>query len=213
MHADERFIDSALVRRLLKAQAPRWADLPLAPVQSAGTDNALFRLGNDKVVRLPRVPWAAGLIEKEQAWLPRLAPHLPVAVPRVLAAGEPMAEFPWRWSVYGWIDGEEAAEDNLAGMREAAVRLAGFLAALRGCSTVGGPPAGQANFFRGVPLEQRDPQTRAAIASLAGWLETGPSNGHGTGRLPSRSISARPAGCMATCGRETSWRAMALSPP
>lgn len=174
MHADELIIEVDLVRRLLKAQAPRWADLPIAPVPSAGTDNALFRLGNDKVVRLPRVGWAAGLIEKEQTWLPRLAPHLPLAVPRVLAAGKPAEGFPWRWSVYAWIDGEDAATSNLVSAKQAAVTLAGFLAALQRCSTVSGPPAGQGNFLRGVSLKQRDAATRTAIASLEGWLETGP---------------------------------------
>jgi aminoglycoside phosphotransferase (APT) family kinase protein len=174
MHADEKDIDIGLVQRLLRTQAPHWADQPIAPVPSAGTDNALFRLGADKVVRLPRVESAAGLIEKERTWLPRLAPHLPLAVPRVLAEGQPGSGFPWRWSVYSWIDGEEASLDTLASPRRAAVQLAGFLAALRGCDTVGGPPAGQGNFQRGVALRERDAATRAAITSLDGWLERGP---------------------------------------
>ena len=74
MHADELEIDESLVRRLLAAQFPRWADLPIARVQSAGTENALYRLGSDLVVRLPRIEAATAQVDKEHRWLPRLAP-------------------------------------------------------------------------------------------------------------------------------------------
>ncbi|MFI7463308.1 hypothetical protein [Nonomuraea sp. NPDC049646] len=47
MHADEADIDEALVRRLLAAQFPRWAGLPLRRSPSSGTVNAVFRLGDD----------------------------------------------------------------------------------------------------------------------------------------------------------------------
>ncbi len=53
MHLDEADIDAQLVSRLLAAQFPRWADLPVEPVHSAGTDNAIYRLGEDMAVRLP----------------------------------------------------------------------------------------------------------------------------------------------------------------
>ena len=87
MHADELDIDIALVGRLLGGQFPDWAGLPIEPVPSAGTDNALYRLGDDMVVRLPRIHWARGQVEKEQEWLPRLAPALPLAIPVPLGAG------------------------------------------------------------------------------------------------------------------------------
>src|SRR5262249_21203517 len=89
MHVDEVDTSVDLVARLLAGQFPQWASLPLVPVPSAGTDNALYRLGADMVVRLPRIDWAAGQAEKEQRWLPRLAPHLPLAIPVPLAQGEP----------------------------------------------------------------------------------------------------------------------------
>ena len=89
MHVDEIHTDTALVRRLLSAQFPQWADLPIAPVSSASTDNALYRLGTDKVVRLPRIHWAIGQVGKEHQWLPRLAPQLPPAIPVALAKGAP----------------------------------------------------------------------------------------------------------------------------
>jgi aminoglycoside phosphotransferase (APT) family kinase protein len=89
MHADEVDTDVALVGRLLAAQFPRWANLPIEPVRSAGTDNAIYRLGDDMAVRLPRIHWAVGQVDKEYRWLPRLAPLLPLAIPVPLAKGAP----------------------------------------------------------------------------------------------------------------------------
>jgi len=172
MHPDELEIDVDLARRLLKAQAPQWAELPIEPVPSAGTDNMLYRLGNDKVIRLPRVAWAAGLVEKEQTWLPWLAPHLPLAIPRPLAVGQPGEAYPWQWSVYGWLEGDEASLDNLASVEQAAVALAQFIHSLENLDASGGPRAGSGNFYRGVPLKERDAPTRAAIASLKDLLDT-----------------------------------------
>ena len=81
MHADEVDIDVSLVNRLLATQFPQWADLPIKPVQSAGTENAIYRLGDDIAVRLPRYPAATSSIDKEHQWLPKLAPHLPLSIP------------------------------------------------------------------------------------------------------------------------------------
>jgi aminoglycoside phosphotransferase (APT) family kinase protein len=173
MHADEVETDAALVRRLVAAQFPRWAGLPIAPVPSNGTDNALYRLGADLVVRLPRIPWAAGLAAKEHRWLPRLAPHLPLAVPVPLALGAPGQGYPWRWTVCRWLAGESAAAVPLDDPRDAAARVARFLTALRRIDATGGPPAGPASFFRGVPLAARDAVTRAASAALRGRIDAG----------------------------------------
>jgi aminoglycoside phosphotransferase (APT) family kinase protein len=162
MHADEIDIDASLVTRLLAAQFPRWAHLPVEPVPSAGTDNALFRLGDDLAVRLPRVSWATGQVEKDQRWLPRLAPHLPLAVPAPLGRGLPGDGYPWTWGVYRWLDGVEATLDRLADPRAAAIELARFLVALQGIDTTGGP----ASSSRGGPLARRNRETREAIAAL-----------------------------------------------
>lgn len=172
MHADEVDTDASLVRRLLSTQFPRWADLPIEPVASAGTDNALYRLGNDLAVRLPRIHWATGQVQKEHEWLPNLAPLLPLAIPVPEAMGEPGEGYPWQWSVYRWLDGENATLERLADASQAAIDLAGFVAALQRVDTAGGPLPGQHNSRRGVPLSERDSLTRAAIASLRGLIDT-----------------------------------------
>ena len=173
MHADEVDTDISLVGRLVAAQFPRWADLPIEPVRSAGTDNAIYRLGTDMAVRLPRVERATSTLEKELRWLSRLAPLLPLAIPVPLASGMPAEGYPWHWSVYRWLEGENATLERIADPREAATSLARFVAALQRIDATDGPPPGEHNSFRGVPLATRDESTRAAIASLGGAIDGG----------------------------------------
>ena len=94
MHENEVDTDVSLVRRLLAAQFPHWADLPITRLPSAGTDNAIYRLGDDMAVRLPRIDWAVGQVDKEHEWMPRLAPLLPLTIPKPLAMGEPARGLP-----------------------------------------------------------------------------------------------------------------------
>ncbi len=172
MHENEVVTDAQLVRRLLAAQFPQWAGLPLTPVPSAGTDNALYRLGSDMVVRLPRIDWTVGQAEKERRWLPRLAPHLPLAIPEQLAMGEPDAGYPWPWSIYRWLPGASATLERLNDPCQAAGQLARFVTALWQVDATDGPPAAEHN-WRGAPLALRDEPTRKAIAALTDVIDTG----------------------------------------
>lgn len=166
MHADEQPTDAALVRRLLVAQFPRWASLPITRVASSGTDNALYRLGDDLVVRMPRVPSAVGQIGKEARWLPRLAPHLPVAIPSILAVGEPGEGYPWSWAIAVWMDGTDAILTPPRDRIRFADDLGAFIRALRAIDPSDGPRPGPENFGRGVSLDRRDVGTLDAIAEL-----------------------------------------------
>src|ERR671931_135247 len=94
MHADELHMDVPLVRRLLASQFPEWASLPIESVSSSGTVNALYRLGGDLVVRLPRTRWGVGAADRELRSLPKLAPLLPIAIPVPLAKGIPAEGYP-----------------------------------------------------------------------------------------------------------------------
>jgi aminoglycoside phosphotransferase (APT) family kinase protein len=169
MHADEVETDVSLVRRLLTAQFPQWADLRIEPVLSAGTDHAIYRLGSDMSVRLPRIHWAVGQVEKEWEWFPKLAPHLPLAIPTPLAKGAPGEGFPNPWLVSPWIPGEDATKEHLRDLSEAAVDLAGFVLALQRIDTAGAPRPGPTG--RGVPLAVRDEYTRQAIAAWEGLVD------------------------------------------
>ena len=107
MRADEVDIDASLVGRLIAGQFPEWAGLPVSRLRSSGTENAMFRLGEDMVVRLPRYPGAVDDVAHEQRWLPRLGPRLPVAALVQLGRGAPGAQFPCPWSVLRWLDGRK----------------------------------------------------------------------------------------------------------
>ena len=172
MHADEVATDVALVGRLIASQFPQWAELAIEPVESAGTDNAIYRLGDQMAVRLPRRSGATSQIEKEQRWLPVVAPQLPLAIPVPLGRGKPADGYPWDWSITPWFEGEHATIEHLDDPSEAATELAAFISALRRIDATDGPPPGQHNFFRGVPLALRDAQTRTAIDALRGIIDT-----------------------------------------
>lgn len=193
MHADEAETDVCLVRRLLGAQFPQWAELPVTQVGPVGTSNAMYRLGEDMVVRLPRVAGSAADVDKEHTWLPRLAPPLPVAIPVPLGRGRPGEGYPWPWSVYRWLDGEppgragasgEAGEvgdvGDAGGLAE---DLAGFVGALHRIDPADGPPA-----YRSEALATRDTSTRAAIEELAG-REYGFGYGHSASPAASVAVA------------------------
>jgi aminoglycoside phosphotransferase (APT) family kinase protein len=78
-------IDDALVRRLVTSQFPQWADLPVRAVAAGGWDNRIFHLGEHMVVRLPSAADYSVQVEKEYRWLPKLAPLLPLPIPRPMA--------------------------------------------------------------------------------------------------------------------------------
>ena len=159
-------ITSQLVSALLAAQFPQWARLPLIPVEPGGWDNRTFRLGDAMAVRLPSAECYAEQVDKEQRWLPWLAPQLPLAVPSPLAVGEPGAEYPWHWSIYRWIDGETVATSSNVDLAVLASDLARFLVELQSLDATRGPAPGAHNFQRGGSLSIYDQQTRRAIAAL-----------------------------------------------
>ncbi|MGZ4291766.1 MAG: aminoglycoside phosphotransferase family protein [Gaiellaceae bacterium] len=158
MHADEREIGEPLVRGLLEDQFPQWAELPLARVEPSGTDNAIFRLGDELAVRLPRLHGSEVEEDKEHTWLPRLVPLLPVEVPLPVARGRPGREYPWHWSVVTWLEGETPLGRVLA-----AENLASFVSALQRIDPSDGPQPGA---LRGDPLSTRDLRVRQALEHL-----------------------------------------------
>lgn len=170
MHRDD--IDADLVARLVAAQFPQWADLPVVPVPLSGWDNRTFRLGDGLSVRLPSAEAYAAQVAKEQRWLPRLAGGLPLPVPSPVGAGVPGEGYPWPWSVYRWLPGEPAETAPVADETAFAQCLGGFLTALGHVDATDGPAAGVHNFHRGGDLRVYDAETRAALRALDGRVDT-----------------------------------------
>jgi aminoglycoside phosphotransferase (APT) family kinase protein len=165
-------IDQALASRLIVTQFSQWADLSIGPVAVNGWDNRTFRLGEHMSIRLPSARRYSEQVEKEQFWLPRLAPSLPLSIPEPLAMGEPGCGYPWRWSIYRWLTGEIATIEHVTDLCHVAISLAKFLNALRSIEAQGGPLAGPQNFYRGGSLSVYDAETRQAIAALEGHIDS-----------------------------------------
>jgi len=168
MHADEVDTDVALVRRLLAGQFPQWAELPIDLVDSYGTDHDIYRLGEDLAARLPRIGWATRQAAKEAEWLPKLAPQLPLAVPVQLAMGHPAEGYPFEWSVYEWLSGDNA-NGTIDDLNRAAIDLASFVRALREIDATDAHP--RSSGTRGAPLAELDNSVRSSIAELGDRID------------------------------------------
>jgi aminoglycoside phosphotransferase (APT) family kinase protein len=158
MHDGELDIDAGLVRRLVAAQFHRLTGLPITAVQSTGTVNAIYRLGDHLCARLPRMQSWAQDLDKEWHWLPKLAPRLPLRVPEPVAKGHPASWYPFSWAIYRWIDGQPYADELIDDERQAAGDLAQFVAELRRIDPSAGAPRGGRK-----PLRELDAVTRAAV--------------------------------------------------
>ena len=158
LHDGELDISAGLVRRLLAAQLPDLAGLPLEPIKASGTDNIMFRLGDDLVIRLPRMPGSTGTIRKEHRWLPWLAPRLPLDIPRPVALGRPGEGYPLAWSVSTWLPGDHEISD----LALAATRLGGFVAAMQRIEVPDDAPGA----YRAGAYQRADDDVRAALSDL-----------------------------------------------
>ncbi|MFE3653167.1 aminoglycoside phosphotransferase family protein [Streptomyces sp. NPDC059152] len=168
MHPGMYPIDDGLVRRLVAGRFPQWAELAVARIPSGGTVNAMYRLGDRMVVRLPLTRGGAEDVVLEREWLPRLAPRLPAAIPEVLGAGQPAEGYPSPWSVYGWLAGDVPQAGALDEPVRLAEDLAAFVAAMRNVTLPDAPAA-----HRGGALASLDAATRAAIEALRGIPQEG----------------------------------------
>lgn len=153
-------ITAELVRDLLRDQHPDLADRPVR-LGARGWDNQLWRLGDDLAVRMP---WATrnsdALLHKEYAWLPSLAPRLPLPIPVPQRLGEPSERFPHPWIVTTWVPGEPADRAPVTRGAEAADALAAFLTALHRPAPDAAPTG---RFGRGGPLAGHPEQLTSAV--------------------------------------------------
>jgi aminoglycoside phosphotransferase (APT) family kinase protein len=166
MPAAEVEITVDLVRRLLIAQHSDLAEVDLTPVAN-GWDNALYRLGEDLLVRLPRRKLGAQLARNEARWLPELAPNLPLPIPTPVRLGAPTDFFPWHWAIVPWFEGGGAERSKFADPAREAARLGEFVAALHRPAPAGAPT----NPLRGVPLAERSDDVHTWMEALAGEID------------------------------------------
>lgn len=172
MHDDDISLPDHLVRQLIADHTPQWADLPCERLASSGTDNALYRLGDDLLLRLPRRGHAIDLARKELDWLPHMQ-GLPLAVPILRYRGTADLKQPIDFGIFDWLDGDLATPDKISDPFLAADDLAAFLLALHLKPTGDAPRSGPLNNRRGVALDELSPVTLPAIDILADEIDSG----------------------------------------
>ena len=163
LHRNEYDIDASLVHRLLTSQMPDLAGRPLHRFASSGTVNAVYRLGDDLLVRLPRAPDFNAGPEREARWMPVFAQSLPIHVPSYERLGRPTDDYPSHWSVLEWVDGAPADASTITRLDDAATDLGEFVVALRDVPTDGAPEGGN---YRALGLGRVDAEFRRSLATL-----------------------------------------------
>ena len=162
MHAGQLEVSAETVRKLVDEQFPRWRDLGIRAVDSAGTVNAIFRIGGQLAARFPLRPGDAAAVrrrlESEAAAARELAGRTRFATPEPVAIGEPGAGFPLPWAVQTWLAGVTADDDDPGGSVAFAHDLAEFIGGVRAIGTDGRTFSGRG---RGGDLRSHD-----------GWMET-----------------------------------------
>lgn len=166
-------IDSHLAHLLIQEQFPEYADLPITSVEKQGHDNRTYRLGKSLLIRLPTAESYALKVPKEQALLPKLAPHLTLRIPSPIKMGVASSKYPYPFSIYAWIDGKSLNQIRLDDLQLESIApdLASFLRELQDIKDVEGPPPGQHNWWRGDHISVYDKDAREQIAALSTWLD------------------------------------------
>lgn len=148
-------LDEAVVERLVRAQHPGCAG-PVRPF-ATGWDNALYRVGETHLARMPRRQMGADNLLRERLCLP-LLPPLPLATPQHTHAGEPDAGYPYPWALTAFHPGEPAGVGALDGPATARDLAALFEALHRPA-----PPEVPTHAARSMPLAGRDAQVSALL--------------------------------------------------
>lgn len=159
-------MNALLASHLVATQFPEWKSLSVHPLRPVGWDHRSFRLGSEMVIRMPSSEAYAPQVEKEHEWLPFFKPLLPLTIPEPIAMGKPAEVYPWKWSIYRWIEGDVVGMAPIADWDGFAATLAHFLLTFQNLDSAGGPPPGAHNFYRGGALSTYDAETRRAIARL-----------------------------------------------
>lgn len=181
-------ITESLVRNLIEDQFPKWAHLPIKPVEFGGIDNRTFHLGHEMSIRLPSADGYAKQVQKEQEWLPLLAPHLPLPIPEPIAMGKPSRNYPWNWSIYRWLDGKSANALTLEDeqLEIIALDLAHFLSEVHKFNVDGASTPSLHNWWRAAHTSVYDAKTRSLIHKLKDFIDSS-----GASALWERAISSK----------------------
>lgn len=173
--------------RLIVGQFPELSGKWISHLDTKGTDNHIFRVGEDLCARFPKVAWAASTAKREAAALPHFA-GAPIAVPEVYGLGAPGDSYPHEWSILSWLPGEPLEDGALADPASSAHQLADFFAFVR---SVPADPVfrfGADNNGRGAPLAKRSARFQESLSRLPNV------NSDWANRIWAEALQAEPAG-------------------
>lgn len=161
-------ITDDLVKSLISKQFPQFAHLNIESVDIQGHDNRTYRLGDTMCIRLPTAECYALKIPIEQEFLPLLAKHLTIAIPKPLHIGLPSNIFPYAFSIYEWLNGVSLNYIDLQkiDLNILAYDLAKFLKELHMINTNNGLKPGLHNWYRGDHVSIYDEGARKQITAL-----------------------------------------------
>ncbi len=141
MHTDQVSVSVEMVRQLVDQQFPDWRHLPVSRPASQGTDNALFRIGDELVARFPLRPSDEEVIRSSLRAEAQAARELSgctrFATPEPVAFGEPGVGYPLPWSVQTWLDGAVATDQDPGDSMAFALDVAEFIRDVRAIDTQG----------------------------------------------------------------------------
>lgn len=155
-------VEPSLVKKLLEKNFPHWKDLNLQEVKHSGTDNIIYRLGNDKIVRFSKHSGVDKYIFEENSILKKINDiELPLRVPSILGVGLPDKKYPNHWTVQSWVEGD-GIKLNKLDLTKAAVDLASFLNCLRKVDVTG-----IRTTYRGMSLKLRSKEVEKALTQVS----------------------------------------------
>lgn len=172
MHPEQLAVSVETVRALVDAQFPEWRELPVRAVASEGTVNALFRIGDTLVARLPLVgadvDRTRTKLEAEAQAARELLGRTRFPTPEPVAIGEPGPGYPLPWSVQTWVPGTAATVADPSESTAFAHDLAEFVRDVRAIETRGRTFSGRG---RGGRLHDHDDWMETCFARSESLLD------------------------------------------
>ncbi|WP_341956981.1 phosphotransferase [Microbacterium sp. LWH13-1.2] len=131
MHEGELELTDETAGRLIARRFPEFALMPLRRVPTAGTVNAIFRIGDDLAARFPLTGETEAALTAEADAMSAFAAVCPVAAPRPVGIATASPDYPSSWSAQTWVPGETASHHRHATSDSLAFDVAGLIRALR----------------------------------------------------------------------------------
>ena len=172
MHVDQITVSAHQVGALIIDQVPSLAGQAIVPVDSGGTVNAIFRIGDTATARFPlRNGDPDQLLSRLRSEFEASAEFVracPVPAPTPLHVGHPGHGYPLPWTVQSWVAGTPATPSGHEHSTALAVELAVVIDRLRACDTRGRRFEGAG---RGGRLGDHDEWVADSIARSEGLLD------------------------------------------